>query len=61
MTALDYLPPDRARKKIGAQNQSTRSIEAQLETLLFARYYVINIDSFHFNAFLSNVFAMMFL
>ena len=32
--------PDRARKKMGAPNQIARSIETQLETLLFALYYL---------------------
>ena len=35
---IAFLAPNQARKKMGAQNQSARPIETQLETLLFVRY-----------------------
>ena len=38
----------RAPKKMGAQNQSTRVIETQLETFLFILYYPSSTYSFHF-------------
>ena len=39
---------DRGRKKMGAQNQSARSIETQVETLFFACYCLNSTYSFHF-------------
>ena len=41
--------PDRARKKMGVQNQIGRSIDTQLETLLFALYNLIALTTFIFN------------
>ena len=40
--------PNRARRKMGAQNQSAPPIETQLEKLLFALYYLNSTCSFHF-------------
>ena len=53
--------PERARKKIGAQNQSARLIERQLEKLIFALYYLNRTWAFIFNVFPSKVFAMRLL
>ena len=39
---------DWARKKIGPENQSARSIEIQLETSLFALNYLNSTSSFYF-------------
>ena len=39
---------DRARKKMGPQNQIARPIETQLETLLFALYYLNISYNLHF-------------
>ena len=39
---------DRAREKMGAQNQNASLIETQLEKLLFALYYLNSTYSFHF-------------
>ena len=41
-------PIFRARKKMGASNQSARPIKTQVEILLFVRYYLISTYSFHF-------------
>ena len=37
---ISFYAPDRARKKMGAQNQSALLIETQLEKLLFDLYYL---------------------
>ena len=37
---ISFYAPDRARKKMGAQNQSAILIETQLEKLLFDLYYL---------------------
>ena len=37
---ISFHAPDRARKKMGAQNQSALLIETQLEKLLFDLYYL---------------------
>ena len=49
-----YIYIYRASKKMGAQNQSARLIETQIETLLFVLYYLtvfiivfITVFSFH--------------
>ena len=39
---------DRARKKMGSQNQGARPIDTQLETLLFVLYCVNGTYSFDF-------------
>ena len=39
--------PDQAGKKVVAPNQSARPIVTQLQTLLFALYYLNNTYNFH--------------
>ena len=46
---ISFWASDRARKKkIGAQNQIAGPIETQLETLLFALYYLNSTYNHHF-------------
>ena len=52
---------DRARKKMGAKNQSAPPIEAQQETLLFVAFYINSSYSFIVNVFPSKVFVMRLL
>ena len=47
--------------KMGAQNQSARLIETELETLLFSLYYLNSSYSFHFNVFSSKCSTMRLL
>ena len=43
-----YLRDRSGTYKMSAQNQSVRTIEIQLETLIFVLYYLNNACSFHF-------------
>ena len=52
---------DRARKKMGAKNQSAPPIETQQETLLFVAFYINSSYSFIVNVFPSKVFVMRLL
>ena len=45
-----FLGARSASQKMGAQNQNTRPIEAQLKTFPFALYYLNNIYSLHFSS-----------
>ena len=56
-----YLRACSNMQNAGAQNQSVRPIETQLETSIFISHYLNRLAAFILNAFPSKIFAIMLL
>ena len=56
-----YLCACSNMQNTGAQSQSVRPIETQLETLIFVSHYLNRLAAFILNVFPSKIFAMMLL